>query len=212
MYYYIATQSCPANCQSQNDGCQEETTALPNARLASEQLHPDQNIPEDNLNLIVMQFGQFLDHDISLSPDHENSDCCGNPSDKNSPNYDAECYKIPVPSNDPFYLRHGQTCLEFTRTIPYCSNSGSSSSDVRENMNIITSFLDASNVYGSEKQTDFMDIHFRTYEGGKMKVNNEKLLPSEGHCRAPIAGDIRAAENPGLTSLHALFVLSLIHI
>ena len=153
-----------------------------------------------------MQFGQFLDHDISLSPDHHNSNCCGNPADKNSPNHDAECYPIPVPSNDPFYLRQGQTCLEFTRTVPYCSNSGSSSSDVRENMNIITSFLDASNVYGSEKQSDITDIHFRTYEMGKMKVNDLNLLPSEGHCRAPIAGDIRAAENPGLTSLHALFV------
>ena len=146
-----------------------------------------------------MQFGQFLDHDISLSPDHENSDCCKNPTN------DPECYPISVSPNDPFFSRHGQTCLELTRTVPHCRTSGSSS-DVRENMNLITSFLDASNVYGSETPKEITDIHYRTYQGGKLKVSNENLLPSEGHCRAPIAGDIRAAENPGLTSLHSLFV------
>ena len=179
---------------------------MPNARLVSTELHPDQNIADENLSLMVMQFGQYLDHDISLSPDHENSDCCDNPTNTNSPNHDPECIPIPVPSNDPFFLRHGQTCLELTRSVPFCLTTGGSNKDTRENMNIITSFLDASNVYGSENPNGLTDIHFRTYQQGKLRVDNDNLLPSEGHCRAPIAGDIRAAENPGLTSLHALFV------
>ncbi len=40
---------------------------LPNAREVSLLLAPDKHEPNRNYTLIVMQFGQFLDHDLTLT-------------------------------------------------------------------------------------------------------------------------------------------------
>jgi len=40
-------------------------TELPNARRVSTEVHPDMNIPDVIHTLILMTFGQFLDHDMS---------------------------------------------------------------------------------------------------------------------------------------------------
>lgn len=33
---------------------------------------------------------------------------------------DVDCWNINIFANDTFYSRHGQTCMEFTRSTPYC--------------------------------------------------------------------------------------------
>ena len=89
---------------------------------------------------MVTQFGQFLDHDITLTPENEVHNCCQDSTQ-------AECYVLDLPANDPFYstLSTRQSCLEFTRSVAYCKDTNT----VREQMNAITAFVDASNVYGS---------------------------------------------------------------
>ena len=42
---------------------------LPNARLVSNQAHMERNISFPPYTNMVPQFGQFLDHDISLTPE-----------------------------------------------------------------------------------------------------------------------------------------------
>ncbi len=43
-----------------------------------------------------------------------------------------------------------QTCLEFTRSEPFCEEN---ESKFRRQFNAITAFVDASNVYGSDQET-----------------------------------------------------------
>ena len=48
----------------------ENGSELPNARLVSEIIHghETEDFKAENMSLLVMQFGQFLDHDVTLTP------------------------------------------------------------------------------------------------------------------------------------------------
>ena len=45
---------------------------------------------------MVMNFGQFVDHDVALTPEVHEEDCCGNPATE-------DCYPIYIPGQDAFY-------------------------------------------------------------------------------------------------------------
>jgi peroxidase len=180
------------------NSCQKESKKLPKPRQVSLVIAQDKNKYDEKLSILAVLFGQFLDHDMSLSPEAElEHNCC----EEN----DSECMKIELPSNDPFYSRSNQTCIHLTRSVPHCS-SGFPPSRNREQQNVITSFLDASNIYGSDFERS---TRVRTKVRGKLKVTKENnLLPEEELqlCKAPISGDARAMENPSLASLHTLFM------
>ena len=143
---------------------------------------------------MVMQWGQFLDHDITLTPEND-VDCeCGHEEEN-----DDECFLIPIPRNDPFYstLPSPPRCLHFTRSTPFCTSTP------REQFNLITSFIDGSSIYGSDQTT--ADL-LREFSGGELttSVVQDKLLPVIDGAR--LAGDVRAQEQPGLTSMHTLWM------
>ena len=69
-------------------------------------------------------------------------------------------------------------------------------------MNKFTAFLDGSMLYGSDAATA---TFLRTFQGGRMK-NSEGDLPPTDAAGFFMAGDVRANENPELTSLQTLFV------
>ena len=72
----------------------------------------------------------------------------------------------------------------------------------RWQINANTSYIDASNVYGSDPTTA---DSLRT-TGGKLATSAGGLLPMLDGGNRFVSGDKRVNENVGLTSLHALFV------
>src|SRR6476620_10919564 len=99
---------------------------------------------------------------------------------------------IAVPNGDPLFP-DGST-IQMTRSIVDPTNHAA--------VNQITGWLDASMIYGSTQAVSdslrLADGHMKTSEG-----NNLPIDPVSG---PPMAGDVRAAENPGLTALQTLFV------
>ena len=98
--------------------------------------------------------------------------------------------------------------MPFTRSDAICTESGQ-----REQFNIVTAFTDGSNIYGSDVRRA---EGLRTMSKGFLRTHTQgPTLPSNKQARRidPIgpmefvAGDIRATEQPGLASIHSLFVL-----
>ena len=173
-------------------------TNLPEPRLVSMVFHEDANRRDVANSLMVMQFGQFLDHDVTLTPESEvEGECCDPEAEP-----DPECLPIPVTLGDFFHQEHGLTCLEFTRSTAFCAES----MENREQFNIITHYIDLSNIYGSEE--DFA-CTLRTGEGGLLRSQDfegQVYLPFANGTMDLVSGDIRAIEMPGLTGMHTLFL------
>ena len=141
------------------------TTELPMAREVSNWLHEEIiSQPKDFKNtMMLMQFGQFVDHDISLTPEfnlepERGENCC---KDRNM---SPECFPMDIPPGDHHF--NNKTCLDFVRSAPYNCIPPSVQ---REQFNSITAYLDGSQIYGSEES---MQPLLRSFEGGKLKVDD----------------------------------------
>ncbi|QQP38454.1 Peroxidasin -like protein [Caligus rogercresseyi] len=142
---------------------------------------------------MVTQMGQFLDHDLSLTPEAHVEHCCDDATQ-------TDCSPISVPSDDSFYSAFNNTCLEFTRSVQHCDSTP------REQFNAITSYIDASNVYGSEQIVldSVRDPVNRILLKVTTTSTGKELLPKQDG--RYFAGDVRATEMPGLATMHSLFV------
>ena len=127
--------------------------------------------------------GQFVDHDIDIT---ESID-------------PAEAFDINVPAGDPGFdlTGTGTQLIGLNRSFYKVDKEG-----VRQQVNDITAFIDASNVYGSDEERAFA---LRTLDRtGKLKMSDGDLLPfnTNGLANAPtafasnffLAGDVRANE------------------
>jgi hypothetical protein len=174
----------------------------------------DPNNPSQDLNTVDAQslsdfgyaFGQFMDHDMDLTPDGGAS------------------FPIAVAAGDAL----GPGPLPFTRS-QFDPATGTSTSNPRQQVNDVTSFLDLSQVYGSDAVT--ADA-LRTHSGGLLKTSPGDMLPydnttyftaqqlaainqsvggmqNEGPLPTSdlfVTGDTRGNENVELTALQTLFV------
>ncbi|XP_074603840.1 uncharacterized protein LOC141857262 [Brevipalpus obovatus] len=192
---------------------------LPSPRIISTTMHYDIPSPHSRYALVTMQWGQFLDHDITLTPSYlgpENSilDCkaCDSPKTVH-----PECWPIPIPKNDPHFPWVNSTtgkrqCLHFVRSL-----NGQTKLGPREQINQLTPLIDASNVYGSDPCEA---ATLRTFERGRLNstvhplANHKDLLPQTNknpECKAPSgicfdAGDHRASEQPSLACMHTIWM------
>ena len=95
---------------------------------------------------MVMQFGQFLDHDLTLTPEQER-DCTDPDLLKADQEVDEQlrvCFNIDVEETDEFYANR-------TQILPTTRSDGICNGNVREQLNILTAFIDGSQIYGSDK-------------------------------------------------------------
>ncbi|MEL6128767.1 MAG: peroxidase family protein [Cyanobacteria bacterium J06628_4] len=177
----------------------------PNARVISNALSQQVgNTPEPRgLTNLIWVWGQFLDHDISLSPEVSREVAAA----------ENRNVVIPVPADDPALTPGNVISL---RDSEFVSGTGTSPSNPRRIANEITAFVDGSNVYGSEVERT---AQLRTFSNGQLRVSEGNLLPvlspdsdlPNDNAGAPgrplfVAGDARANENAALTSIHTLFV------
>jgi hypothetical protein len=73
----------------------------------------------NNLSLMIMSFGQFVDHDLEMTPPRwlsgsltATADCCSNPAQ-------PDCCSINAPPNDPFYSQgvNRAMCMPVVRSL-----------------------------------------------------------------------------------------------
>ena len=178
----------------------------PNPRYISNQMftQSDAIFDEQNHSDFVWVFGQFLDHDIILVE-----------------NDNSQSLVIEIPDNDPVFISGGAP-INMQRSAMM---EGSGIDAPAKYANHVTAYIDGSGIYGSDMERA---AWLRTFEGGKLKTSFGELLPwntRSGEFNDPrdraapsmddpmglspkhfIAGDVRANENPLLTTFHTLFV------
>jgi hypothetical protein len=193
------------------DGIFQPFTGRISGRVISNEIFAQDEIDikdPSNLSDFCWVFGQFIDHEFGLTPNN------------------SERFDIAVPPGDIWFDPNdeGNRVIQMKRNL-FDKNSGNSASNPRQHVNMVTSFIDGSAVYGSEM---IRANWLRSFKNGKLKVSEGNLLPYNtltGELDSPIdplapemgndtgeesklfvAGDVRANENPLLASVHTLFV------
>ena len=161
----------------------------------------------------VWQWGQFIDHDMGETPVH-------NPQE-----HPEEIFNIIIPRWDPYFDTNGtgEVRMQFVRSIFAPSPVDPF---VRQQINAITSYIDGSQVYGSDEHRanglrrldgtgklltsthqvgqllpfNYMDTNGEYFE-------NAMADPTADPSQFFLAGDVRSNEQVGLSVMHTLFVL-----
>lgn len=174
----------------------------PSARAVSNALvEQDGDVLNDrDLSAMVYAWGQFLDHDLDLTP-------AGSP---------AVAFNVAVPKGDPEFdpTGTGTKTIGLTRSL-FDSATGTSAANPRQQINTLTAFIDGSQIYGVDAARA-KDL--RTLSGGQLKTSEGNMLPynsgnwpNDNATGLPydslyMAGDVRANENIELSSMQTLFV------
>jgi len=174
----------------------------PNARSISNVCGAQADTRSSSLSLSNMHtlWGQFVDHDITLTPEGT-----------------TEFMPVMVESGDPWFDPDGGggAMIPLMRSI-FDAASGSDPKNPRQQVNTITAFIDGSMVYGSS--ADVAGLLRRDDGSGKLLTSAGDLLPYNDlglDMANPLdvpaeslfaAGDVRANENCQLTAMHTLFL------
>ena len=106
---------------------------------------------QNSLSDFGYAFGQFMDHDMDNTPDGGASD----------------------PSPWLRTIRSGRRRCRSTRSL-FDPSTGTSAANPRQQVKAVTSYLDLSQVYGSDAATA---ADLRTFVGGLMKTSPGNMLP-----------------------------------
>lgn len=158
---------------------------------------PVTQFTERNINTIWYSWGQFIDHDMTLTPGG------------------TESVPILIPEDE----------VIFTEDIPFVRSDFRLKNSKREQINMNSAFIDGSVVYGSNSQRalwlrTLIDGKLKTSSGDLLPFNTmdgefegdiDPIAPmmdndGGGTIKTFAAGDSRAAENPVLTALQTLFL------
>lgn len=196
----------------------------PSRKVSTELIATNKITPDTEITHMVMQWGQFLDHDLDHATPSVSSESWDGVDCKKTCDYAAPCYPMDVPPDDPRIT--SRRCIDFVRSSAICGSGMTSiffdSVQTREQINQLTSFIDASQVYGYslELAKDLRDLNddFGRLREGPTFPGHKPLLPyssgqmdcrrnlSESTLNCFLAGDIRANEQVGLVAMHTLWM------
>lgn len=199
---------------------------LPNPRTVSLATIRWGEKPDVKATLMLMQWGQFIDHDLSLAattpmftPQGTSIDCCNRRLLTDPRFKHPACISVLLPDNDPFYARFNVGCMNLVRSAP--SPPIGCRLRAREQLNQLTHFIDGSMIYGNDEQ---QAMGLRLFRGGLLKssrINGMEFLPFDSRvgegCILPtqgirrgmrcfVSGDNRVNELTGLVTIHAMFL------
>ncbi|KAM9455682.1 eosinophil peroxidase-like [Clarias gariepinus] len=211
---------------------------LPLVREVSNRIFATQNkdvVGDSQYTFFLTFFGQFTDHDLTLTPLTPSIRSFSNGIDCDVSCARAEpCFPIELPANDPRRSSLRKGCLPFFRSAPVCASGENAYlfggvPQIRLQINSLTSYIDLGTVYGSEdgqarELRDLSSDEGLLRANPKFGDNGRELLPfstvdsdmctthnrylnTTGKPEVPCfdAGDNRVSENPGLTVLHTMF-------
>ena len=140
-------------------------------------------VDQNNLSDFGYSWGQFIDHDMDLTP--------GNPNDT---------LQIFADFNDPSQMGN-QT---FNRSV-FDPNTGTAATGPRQQINAVTSFLDLSQVYGSSQA---IADALRTFRNGLLKTSPGNMLPYDNstYFTPNQLAIIQMANDSGAVQTQSLFV------
>ncbi|CAG9826224.1 unnamed protein product [Diabrotica balteata] len=193
------------------------------AREISTKIHKDKDQELNVITLMFMQWGQFIDHDVTSVVKSRGFNgsvprCCEKTGKKvlSEALLHPSCLPIEVPEDDWFLSKFKIGCMEFLRSAP--STRINCDLGWREQINQATSFIDASMIYGNNlEKADSI----RTFRQGKIfygrPLSDRPLQPPDPpggelcnagalttDCFQP--GDGRVTEQPGLTAVHTVWI------
>ncbi|CAK5122918.1 unnamed protein product [Meloidogyne enterolobii] len=156
--------------------------------LASSQMHA-----HEQLNSLLMQWGQFISHDMARTTLHPTANC------GTCDVIPSKCVPVTISNKDTNDAFRQKGCLKISRAVPVCGTGNPSRP--REQLNENTAFVDGSQIYGSSrmlKMSSFNNLMVLPFDEGR--------CASVSSCSASFsAGDIRANLFLGLSSMHILF-------
>jgi peroxidase len=192
-----------------DNGLSEPVSSLTNIRPSAREanraiLSSPKSVLSNEYNAFLMQFGQFMSHDMAkttLVPSAKCNVC---------QNIPGRCMAVFITPQDPNQSFKKDTCIRVSRSSPIC---GSGRSKPRQQLSENTGYIDGSPIYGSS--IDDMP-KFREGRSGFLKIkmfNGHRVLPfdqtkcrNSEQCTATfVAGDSRVNLFLGLTTFHLLF-------
>ncbi|XP_011500916.1 PREDICTED: peroxidase-like [Ceratosolen solmsi marchali] len=192
---------------------------LPNPRAVSVSLASQCDKVDVSRTLALMQWSQFVSHDIAYTPVRKMIwtgkpiSCCRSDDQWPLPRYiHPDCQAISVAENDPIYGKFRVRCLNYVRSLAALRSD--CSFGPAEQMNQVSHFLDGSTIYGS---TLALAYKLRAYKGGLLRTNtikNREYLPitelaSNSLCKLKncyLSGDERVNAEPQLAVMHTIWV------
>ncbi|XP_063600017.1 chorion peroxidase-like [Penaeus indicus] len=197
--------------------------SLPSPRLVSAMVHRDEGFHDHAATLMLIAWGQLMDHDftltaMSLDPVSRNEPqgCCAPPAGLKNP----YCLEIDVPHDDRFFGLFRFRCIDFVRGFPGVPQNCRLGQ--RNQINILTGVIDGNTVYGGtdeEARALRMGVggllrHYDHFPGTDMKellplktdIPDEGCIRENGSQLCFLAGEIRVNEQLILTCMHTLLM------